>query len=52
LKSSAEAVFGGSSAPDGSKAPVADMGPLGNFLLARWRESAARERMQHAHYAS
>eukprot|EP00887_Chlorella_sp_A99_P002384 scaffold10.g2384.t1 len=60
LKSSAVAVFAcGGGSPDGSAAGAApgslaaqqqqfaaaqDLGPLGNFLLARWRESAARER--------
>ena len=45
LKSSAEAVFATGAGAEASRAPAADMGPLGNFLLARWRESAARERM-------
>ncbi|GAB4814057.1 hypothetical protein N2152v2_001103 [Parachlorella kessleri] len=43
LKSSAEAVFG-AGGPD-STATMPDMGPLGNFLLARWRETTAKERM-------
>ena len=57
LKYSAAAVFGGGSGeacgagllgPDGSTGlgTPADLGPLGNFLLARWRESAARERAE------
>ena len=43
LKSSAEAVFGAGGGD--SKATMPDMGPLGNFLLARWRETTAKERM-------
>lgn len=47
LKSSAAAVFGGeggTGAVGQFSVGAADLGPLGNFLLARWREGVARER--------
>lgn len=56
LKSSAAAVFGSASegatdaigqpSTGGVSSGVADLGPLGNFLMVRWREDAARERAE------
>lgn len=49
LKGSAEALFGGGEGGGGGQAGgdgMPDLGPLGRFLMQRWRESVARERVQ------
>lgn len=53
LKGTAEALFGaaegGGSASSGGGhglGEVPDLGPLGRFLMSRWREAVARERVQ------
>lgn len=53
LKGTAEALFGaaegGGSASSGGGhglGDVPDLGPLGRFLMSRWREAVARERVQ------
>jgi hypothetical protein len=51
LKGTVEALFGGSSgggADAVGEGIVPDLGPLGRFLLSRWREAVARERVQHS----
>jgi hypothetical protein len=52
LKGTVEALFGGSSGGGGADVSgegiVPDLGPLGRFLLSRWREAVARERVQHS----
>ena len=50
LKGSAEALFGGGGGDGGGGQGggdgMPDLGPLGRFLMHRWRESVARERVQ------
>lgn len=52
LKGSAAALFGGGgeAAAGGQAAAggVPELGPLGRFLMQRWREATARERVAHA----
>lgn len=52
LQGSAAALFGGGEvAAAGGQAAggdVPDLGPLGRFLMQRWREATARERVAHA----
>lgn len=51
LKGSAAALFGGGEAAAGGQAVAGDgpeLGPLGRFLMQRWREATARERVAHA----
>ncbi|KAL6778823.1 hypothetical protein ACKKBF_B04480 [Auxenochlorella protothecoides x Auxenochlorella symbiontica] len=47
LRGAAAAVFGGGAERGAGPGPDVPAGPLGGFLLARWRESVARERLQH-----
>ena len=49
LKGSAEALFGGGAAGGGGQqGDVPHLGPLGRFLMQRWREAVARERVAHS----
>jgi hypothetical protein len=49
LKGSAAALFGdGGSGGGGHPGDVPDLGPLGRFLMSRWRERVARERVLHS----
>ncbi|PRW39080.1 Serine threonine- kinase svkA [Chlorella sorokiniana] len=53
LKGSAAALFGGSEAAAAAGGQAAagggpELGPLGRFLMQRWREATARERVAHA----
>ena len=48
LKGSAAALFGGGDAAAEQAGDVPELGPLGRFLMQRWREATARERVAHA----
>lgn len=45
LKTSAENLFGSSSNNEVKRSGEPELGSLGNFLVSRWKESIARERV-------